>query len=187
MFKKCKRDNSDPYLALLQHRNTPKENANIALSPAQLLMSRSLRTKLPVLESSLKPKVCNSKIYQKFNDDRLSKMRYYYNKNVKDLPPLNINDKVMFKKSPDSDWIPGRIKEMCPEPRSYVVDNDTGSYRRNRQHIVRFKDSEHPLPSVSAPGCMNDANSASTSACTSVGPTVTRYGRQVVPPKRYPN
>lgn len=184
IFKKCKVDNTDPYIALLQYRNTPKENANISLSPAQLLMSRSLRTKLPVLESSLKPKVCNSETYKKFNDARLSKMRYYYNRNVKDLPPLNVNDKVMFKKSPDSCWIPGRVKEVCPEPRSYVVDNNSGAYRRNRQHIVKFKDYQHPLPSNFTDSC---ANQASTSAGSSVGPTFTRYGRQIVPPKRYPN
>ncbi|KAL0868798.1 hypothetical protein ABMA27_007164 [Loxostege sticticalis] len=56
MLKKCLSDHSDPHLALLQYRNTPKENM---YSPAQLLMSRSLRTKLPVLEQSLKPKIPN--------------------------------------------------------------------------------------------------------------------------------
>ncbi|CAF4891520.1 unnamed protein product [Pieris macdunnoughi] len=56
ILKKCLTDNTDPHLALLQYRNTPKESM---YSPAQLLMSRSLRTKLPVLEQTLKPKIPN--------------------------------------------------------------------------------------------------------------------------------
>ena len=44
----------DPYLALLSYRATPLE---IGYSPAELLMSRKLRTTVPIIREQRKPKV----------------------------------------------------------------------------------------------------------------------------------
>ncbi|XP_008484626.1 uncharacterized protein LOC103521292 [Diaphorina citri] len=54
LLKKAQSNGSDPYLALLNFRNTPKNNSP---SPAQLLFSRALRTKIPVTYDYLKPNV----------------------------------------------------------------------------------------------------------------------------------
>ena len=51
---KAKADGQDLYLCLLENRNTVMDNL---ASPAQLLMSRRLRTNLPVATSQLQPKV----------------------------------------------------------------------------------------------------------------------------------
>ena len=48
IFKKAHRDNKDPWLALLDQRNTPTQGVNS--SPVQRLMSRRTRTLLPVSE-----------------------------------------------------------------------------------------------------------------------------------------
>lgn len=48
MFEKA----NDPFLALLAYRNTPRI---CGYSPAELLMGRSLRTRIPVLRKKLKP------------------------------------------------------------------------------------------------------------------------------------
>ena len=47
------RKNDDKHLALLDYRTTPLPG--IDLSPAQLLMDRPLRNKLPIMESVLQP------------------------------------------------------------------------------------------------------------------------------------
>jgi len=46
LMKKASVDNSDPFLALLDFRNTPSES--LKLSPVQILYGRRTRTKLPI-------------------------------------------------------------------------------------------------------------------------------------------
>ena len=55
MLRKANEAGTDPYVALLQYRNTPV--AGCDYSPAQMLFSRSLRTKLPVAAEQLIPAI----------------------------------------------------------------------------------------------------------------------------------
>lgn len=52
LLEKAKTDGKDPYLGLLEYRNTPTDIG----SPAQRLMSRELRSILPVTKKQLRPK-----------------------------------------------------------------------------------------------------------------------------------
>ncbi|XP_061727723.1 uncharacterized protein K02A2.6-like [Cydia pomonella] len=54
LMEKAQSDGTDPYLALLNFRNTPVSGESY--SPAQLLMARRLNTRLPVSEQLLAPK-----------------------------------------------------------------------------------------------------------------------------------
>lgn len=181
MLKKCLSDNSDPYIALLQYRNTAKDSQ---FSPAQLLMSRSLRSKLPVLEKNLKPKVSDYNILKKYNDSRVTKMSDYYNRNVKDLKPLEVGTPIMFKKFPDSHWTPGIIDKVCPEPRSYIVKNSDGLYRRNRQYIISRPMFIDPSPDYS-PSNSDNVNKQSTTTVLDPTKKYTRSGREIVKPRYY--
>lgn len=53
MLEKARIDGKDPYISLLEYRNTPTD----VESPAKLLMSRQLRSILPITKNQLKPKV----------------------------------------------------------------------------------------------------------------------------------
>lgn len=55
LLKKAQESQSDPYIALLEYRNSPLEG--VKLSPAQLLMGRRLKTKLPTSAQLLKPQL----------------------------------------------------------------------------------------------------------------------------------
>ena len=55
LFKKAIADKKDPWLALLDYRNTPTEG--IKSSPCQRLMSRRTRTLVPVTTNLLYPEV----------------------------------------------------------------------------------------------------------------------------------
>ena len=56
LMKKCDDRNEDHYLALMAYRVTPLE---CGYSPAELLMSRMLRTNVPTFHKQLQPKVPN--------------------------------------------------------------------------------------------------------------------------------
>ena len=57
--KKAEEDGKDPYLALLEYRNTSL--SGLQYSPAQLLMSRNFKSKLPTTSRLLQSKVVNAK------------------------------------------------------------------------------------------------------------------------------
>lgn len=54
ILTKAKEDKKDPYLSLLEYRNTPVDGLK---SPAQILMSRRLRSILPTTTQQLRPQV----------------------------------------------------------------------------------------------------------------------------------
>lgn len=58
LMDKAKADGRDPYFSLLEYRNTPVDNFK---SPAQLLMSRRLRSILPNTTKQLQPEVVSHK------------------------------------------------------------------------------------------------------------------------------
>ena len=55
ILRKAYEDNRDPYIALLQYRNTPVSGFSYSL--VQLLMSRRLRDKLPMVNITLQQKI----------------------------------------------------------------------------------------------------------------------------------
>lgn len=185
MLKKCKSDNSDPYLALLVYRNTPKKTG---FSPAQLCMSRNLRTKLPVTDSQLMPTVVDTNLLKKNIEKHRSYTTLYYNKHSKPLSELQKGDKVYFKHKPFGEWVPGRISDACSEPRSYIVQSPQGEFRRNRQHILKpvipateiIPETEKlsdKIENYNANTCNNND--------TQTPLKMSRFGRVIKPPARY--
>ena len=71
VLKKACEDGNDPYIALLEYRSTP----GLKESPAQLLMSRMLKSKLPTVEPLLKPQVVDNP--QQKLQQRSDKQMYY--------------------------------------------------------------------------------------------------------------
>ena len=133
MFTKCKQSGSDPYLALLQQRNTPKGHMS---SPAQLLMSRRLNCTLPINDNLLKPKVVNCNRHRKFLLKNQEDSKKYYDRGSRELSVLKAEDNIYFKHTPAGQWIPGTVIKVVG-PRSYLIrDQDGNEYRRNRIHIL---------------------------------------------------
>ncbi|KAI5699155.1 hypothetical protein M8J77_011585 [Diaphorina citri] len=137
MLTKCLYDNTDPYIGMLNLRNTPK---NFGPSPAQLLYSRVLNSKIPTQNKLLKPKIYKyDENYVRYRNSQET----YYNKRAKNLEPLKVDQRVFFKKREDDLWTPGVISSTLENPRSYnVMDEEGHEYRRNRVHIS-------PLPQCS--------------------------------------
>lgn len=101
----------------MHYRNTTKENP---YSPTQLLMSISIRTKLPVKNYHVKPK---NKI--NFKTDKIT---HLYCKKTKILKPLKIGNKVLFKLVTNGPWVSGKIVEIGMNPRSYIIERGKGRW-----------------------------------------------------------
>jgi len=199
LMEKATLDRSDPWLALLDWRNTPSESLH--LSPAQILMGRRTRNKLPTSPNLLKSDRTDTA------RDALQNAKYvqayYYNRNARERQPLDIGDTVRYKHAPDdADWRKGRIASKLPH-RSYEVETEDGSVRRRTSRHVRFSN-EPPLvpdlddvmqppanPQSAAPQQHPTSNHKSPAKAPSASPawprpgTVTRSGRVSRAPVRY--
>ena len=84
ILRKTTASKSDPYLALLAHRNTPQER--FSTSPAQRLFSRKTKTNLPTSSNLLKPSVAEDTLEK----DKLRKLKqkFYYDRSANDLQDL---------------------------------------------------------------------------------------------------
>lgn len=138
MFRKLEDEDGDPYLALLNYRNTPLDG--VGKSPAQLLMSRRLKTRLPQKSTLLKPEVAKS-VHSKLVQRQKTQKFYYDQKAGTPKPELKEGDIVRFR-CPKGTWRLGVVRcKRTDAPRSYdVATAEDKVYRRNRQHIFRTRE-----------------------------------------------
>ena len=120
----------DPFVALLEYRNTPLPG--IGHSPSQLLFSRSLRTKLPAPESTLKP-VIPKEVKQKLQD-RQMRQKTIYDRSARALPKLRTGDETNVR-TPDGTWSRPMVVRAEVAPRSFLVGDEQGTLIRNRRHL----------------------------------------------------
>lgn len=129
LLKKAKHDKRDPYLALLDYRNTPQGDAG---SPAQRLMGRRTKTLLPTVPSLLKPKLPkNVKTHLK---QQQNNQKNHFDQHAKPLLPLKPGDKVRVKIA-HRHWDQGEVIRQTKDPRSYIVRVKGVNLRRNRRVI----------------------------------------------------
>ena len=130
LFKKAIADNKDPWLALLDYRNTPTEG--IMTSPCQRLMSRRTRTLVPVATNLLYPEVVSG--VQDSIELKRQKAKSYFDKNAKPLPELDIGQEVRITDKRNKTWELGKCLAKLSD-RSYLVQADGEAVRRNREDI----------------------------------------------------
>lgn len=140
ILKKAKHSKSDPYLALLDYRNTPTQH--VGTSPAMRLMGRRTKTLLPMKGNLLQPRDAT---FEKGKID-IAKLKQaeYYNRYAHPLQPLSAGETVRVK-TPNRPWEKGTITGTNIETRSYEVKTEAGAdYTRNRKHLR--KTIEGPVP-----------------------------------------
>ena len=137
-MRKAHEGGRDPWLALLDHRNTPTEC--MSSNPAKRLMSRRTRTLLPARETLHKPHLDES--VQEERNKIKRKQAFYYNRNAKDLPPLERGDTVRLKplKNAKEQWKKATVQEEVNVRYYSVLTEDGSILRRNRRHLEATKD-----------------------------------------------
>lgn len=162
LIKKALDSNSDPYLALLNYRDTPLKHGK---SPAEMLFNRKLKTRLPVFIES-EPDWGNTKVLQakEYKHDQ----KRHYDKGARLLKPLYPGDRVKMHDGKGWNVEARLVKGVAP--RSYDVITPEGvTYRRNRRHLLlvpQLKPAE-PQESEDTP----QENSSTSQTTLSVEPT----------------
>ena len=149
LLTKAKQDSRDPYLALLEYRNTPIDDVG---SPAQLLMSRRLRSIIPTSDALLKPKVLDAHKVMEKMELKQRKQKHYFDRQTKALPVLETGDRIRVRMG--NSCKPGRVVQHAETPRSYEIQTDEGrKYRRNRRMLIKC--SEDDRSSIDSPFVSN--------------------------------
>ena len=146
LMRKAAEDGRDIHLALLEYRNTPI--SDLEYSPAQLLMSRMLKDKLPTPTTLLFPKLPREA--HKSLSARQERQKKYHDRGTRVLPPLQVGDPVRIQQG--RIWSPAIIMEKHEAPRSFRVRTKDGQvYRRNRKFLRQSFESEPVQPVQAAP------------------------------------
>ena len=134
IMRKAKETGGDIYLSVLAMRNTPTES--MESSPAQRLLGRRCKTLLPATAELLKPCTVHDKTVIKETRKKQEKQAQYYNRGARDLPPLEEGDTVRMRpfRLGQKGWETATVIKRHDE-RSYEVETDTRTYRRNRADL----------------------------------------------------
>ena len=126
-------NSTDPYKALLSYRATPMPWC--ALSPAELLMGRTIRTDIPQVKENFIPKWPHTKNFKSLDEKykRLQKEHYDKRHRVRTLPSLP-EDMPVWVETRGFQTL-GRVSHAADPPRSYVVETASGHLRRNCTHL----------------------------------------------------
>ena len=150
LFKKCKTSKGSEFQALLDWRNTP--TAGIGTSPAQRLFGRRCKTLLPVAGSLLQPSYPTEEDTRKLIGTK-QRQKFHYNKHSKPLEPIVVGESVRMKLPGQDTWKSGTCVGQAG-PRSYNVNTEGATYRRNRQQIISAGETGSQVPDViEAPEC----------------------------------
>ena len=132
--------NSNPYLGLLAYRTAPIHNGK---TPSQLLMSRQLRTTLPMGPGKLAPEIPNHDLLREREERYKNSYTQNHDKHhrVTQLSHLNPGEKVFVR----DQGCYGKIQRLMNNPRSYTVTMENGNViTRNRSALIQT-DSPPPL------------------------------------------
>ena len=133
LMKKCIAAHEDPYLGLLNVRNTPVEGIN--LSPTQLMFGRRTKSTLPTTIQNLAP---DSATWKKTKEDKRAKIADRLDQNRRDLTELKIGEAVRLQplRSGEREWCPATVTRQL-NSRDYEVQTAEGRCLRCSRHFVR--------------------------------------------------
>ena len=125
-----------PDIAILNYRASAHSATGI--SPAEALMGRKLKTRLPVLPEVLAPNQPDHEEIKVSDDRAKAQYKRYYDQRhgAQPLSHLQPGQAVLMKLPNDKGWgTTGKVVLADKENRSYHVDTPRGVVRRNRLHL----------------------------------------------------
>ena len=171
IIKKCDRAGDDANIGLLNYRNTQIDGVN--KSPAQMLFSKRLRSRIPTKTQLLKSSGRSETDHSKLKNRQNIQKRYYDRAKRTTMPKadLHTGDKIRFR-TLQGEWKPGTVhKNNIDTPRSYEIHDTRGKiFNRNRMHILPTKEQ---FTSTIPERIYNQHSQAKRNKCTEQKQTLT--------------
>ena len=157
-------------------------------------MGRQLRTKIPVVPSTLEPRWVESKQLQDKQEEIKRKQKKTYDRyhRARPLGILQPGDSVWVQDAKTS----GTVIKQTDSPRSYLVRTPTSCLRRNRRHLVPTPNEHTSVTDSPSTSCQDRRSLSPEEQPKEKSPnvmrlpvaqpvtTITRSGRLSAPPKR---
>lgn len=143
LMAKCKASGDDFYLALLDIRNTPRDED--MGSPMQRLHGRRAQTRLPISDNLLKPATISPTVAHDKMMEYRRRQKLYHDKGARQLKPINPEDAIRVWTP--TGWKPAEYVRRHESPNSYVVaaGEQGRHYRRNRKHLLVTGEKPHEI------------------------------------------
>ncbi|XP_048589452.1 uncharacterized protein LOC116620672 [Nematostella vectensis] len=169
LIRKGKSSREDIYLGLLAVRNTPTNSKGS--SPAQRLLGRRCKTRLPTTRELLRPQTVSTELIKKQKKEQQQRQAKYYDRGARDLEPLDEGGVVRMRpfRLGKKEWDRATVRKRLDE-RSYEIETDDGTTLRrnrvdNRMQQTPSPEDQSPAPAATVPG--PDPPSVSSPAATS--------------------
>ncbi|CAH0717253.1 unnamed protein product, partial [Brenthis ino] len=201
LMRKCYKSGQDFNLGLMEYRNCPV--TGLSESPAQLMMSRQLRTVLPTIDENLMPNVVRVKEDKELKQ---KKSKLYYDKTSQQRRGFNEGESVVHRRG--RRWEPAQIIKSNNTPRSYIIRTEDGqTLVRNSVHLRKsgnpfaINGDQNSYPTLEnnttesnesntetqlAPAQFPQESSEITSETynPALPQAMSRYGRRIIKPRR---
>ncbi|XP_077486780.1 uncharacterized protein LOC144098108 [Amblyomma americanum] len=119
--------------ALLEWRNLSRDD--LLQSPAERLMGRRTRTRLPVLDCHLEPKTIPTETVRSRLADIRNRQQKCYNKSTRHIPDPDTGSTVSVYGAVQITWAPAVVVGTGDTPRSYIMHAGSGHLRRSRERL----------------------------------------------------
>jgi hypothetical protein len=138
LLEKCEAERSSPYEAILEQRNTPRQDTGH--SPAETMFDRTVRGMIPQFPQ--KQEETYGRITRKRNRRRQT-VKKSFNKTAREQSDLDVGQAVYFQHQAGCNWKLGEIQNIHG-PRTYIIKDQNGTiYRRNQIHMRPTKVNFH--------------------------------------------
>ena len=118
----------------MECRNTPI--TGLSYSPAQVLLNRRLKTKLPTTAQLLDARSPTDAKFQLLAQQKTQKL--YFDRGAKSLPHAKTGDTVQLKTK--NGWKPATVTKLAHNTRSVIVTGNGTLHRRNRRDLIKTPD-----------------------------------------------
>ena len=143
-MRKAEKSGQDPYIALLEQRNTPiSEEMG---SPVQILFGRRTQSSLPIHSSLLNSTLKSDKIQEQLHKRQINQ-KQYYDRGSHIMKPLNPGDYLRINDN-NKECKTAVVVRRGEQPRSYVIDSGEKEYVRNRRDLIKVKSANIEKPVI---------------------------------------